>query len=146
MKVILKKDVKGLGKENELVNAKVGYARNFLFPNNLAIEATPANKKKWEEELKAREEEFQANKKQAEEIKEKLENLKIVIERKANSGKLFGAVTAQDIADELNKKGFDIDKKKIELNDTIKNTGNYSAKIKVFPEMAAKVDFEVKEN
>ncbi|MDO4604450.1 MAG: 50S ribosomal protein L9 [Helcococcus sp.] len=145
MKVILKADVKGLGKEGELVNAKTGYARNFLFPNGYAIEATPANKKLWEAEKKRQKEEFEQNKQEAEEIKTKLEATTITVEKKVGAdGRLFGSVTSGDIADALGKKGFDIDKKKVELSDNLKTQGVYAVNIRVFPEMLAKVKVEVK--
>ncbi|MGY3775976.1 50S ribosomal protein L9 [Helcococcus sueciensis] len=145
MKVILKTDVKGLGKEGDLVNAKTGYARNFLLPNGHAIEATPANKKQWEAEKKRQKEEFEQNKKEAEELKNKLEESSVVVEKKAGAdGKLFGSVTSGDIADALSEKGFDIDKKKVELSDNLKTQGVYTVNIRVFPEMVAKLKVEVK--
>lgn len=145
MKVILIEDVKGLGKKNDLVNAKTGYARNFLFPNNLAIEATKENKQAWEERMEKEAEEFAKNKSEALELKEKLEKISLTITKKAGEqGKLFGSVTTQEIADKLNEKGYDIDKKKIELKDIIKLAGIYTAKVRVFPEIAADVKFEVK--
>ena len=145
MKVILKADVKGLGKEGELVNAKTGYARNFLFPNGYAIEATPANKKLWEAEKQRQKEEFEHNKKEAEELKAKLEATSIFVEKKVGAdGRLFGSVTSGDIADALVKKGFDIDKKKVELSDNLKTQGVYTVNIRVFPEMVAQLKVEVK--
>lgn len=145
MKVILKKDVKGLGKAGELVNAKTGYARNFLFPNKLAIEATKENKLAWEEENRKRAEEFEENKKAAEELKQKLEELSIVVNKKSGEdGRLFGSVTSTDISDALSKLGFEIDKKKIELKENLKMAGNYKVNIRVFPEMLATLNVEVK--
>lgn len=145
MKVILLEDVKKLGKKDELVNAKTGYARNFLIPNGLAIEATPANKKKWMEEQARLKEEFKQNKAEAEALKAKLEELDLVVEKKSGEeGRLFGSVTAQDIADSLKEKGFEIDKKKIELSENIKTAGRYTVKVRVFPEMTADLKVEVK--
>lgn len=145
MKVILKTDVKGLGKEGELVNAKTGYARNFLFPNGYAIEATPANKKLWEAEKQRQKEKFEQNKQEAEELKAKLEAISVVVEKKAGAdGRLFGSVTSGDIADALVKKGFDVDKKKVELSDNLKTQGVYTVNIRVFPEMVAQLKVEVK--
>lgn len=146
MKVILKEDVKGLGKEGELVNAKTGYARNFLFPNGLAIEATPQNKKIWEAEKKRKKEEFEKNKQEAEDLKSKLEKLTVVVEKKVGAdGRLFGSVTSGDIADSLSKEGFEIDKKKVELSDNLKTKGTHTVNIRVFPEMVAQLKVEVKE-
>lgn len=145
MKVILKTDVRGLGKEGELVNAKTGYARNFLFPNGYAIEATPANKKIWEAEKKRQKEEYEQNKQEAEELKAKLEKISIIVEKKAGAdGRLFGSVTSGDIADALVKEGFDVDKKKVELSDNLKTQGVYTVNIRVFPEMVAQLKVEVK--
>lgn len=145
MKVILLEDVKKLGKKDELVNAKTGYARNFLIPNGLAIEATPANKKKWMEEQARLKEEFKQNKAKAEDLKAKLEELELVVAKKSGEdGKLFGSVTSQDIADELKEKGFEIDKKKVELSENIKTSGRYTVKVRVFPEMTADLKVEVK--
>lgn len=144
MKVILKQDVKGLGKEGELVNAKTGHARNLLIPNGMAIEATKANIAKWEEEKQKRKEEFEENKAEAEELKEKLEKMSVVVKKKSgDDGRLFGSVTSQDISKALEEKGFDIDKKKIEMSDNFKVAGNYTVSVRVFPEMVANLTVEV---
>lgn len=145
MKVILKQDVKGLGKEGELVNAKTGHARNLLIPHGMAIEATKENVAKWKEENKKRQEEFEENKAEAEALKEKLESTSVVVKKKSgDDGKLFGSVTSQDISKALEEKGFDVDKKKIEMSDNFKNVGNYSVNVRVFPEMVANLKVEVK--
>lgn len=145
MKVILKADVKGLGNEGELVNAKTGYARNFLFPNDLAVEATKENKKAWQEELQRRKEKFEASKAEAEDLKSRLENVAIIVKKKSGAdGKLFGSVTSNDISDALADKGIEIDKKKIELNENLKESGNYTIGVRVFPEMVANLKIEVK--
>lgn len=142
MKVILLEDVKGLGKAGELVNSKTGYFRNFLAPKNMAIEATPANKKKWEEEQAQKAAEFKANKEKALALKEDLEKDKVVLKVKGGKdGRLFGSVTAGDIAKELEAKGYDVDKKKVELKENIKTPGSRKVGIRVFPEILA--DLEV---
>ncbi|MDO5026543.1 MAG: 50S ribosomal protein L9 [Tissierellia bacterium] len=145
MKVILLEDVKGLGKKGEMVNSKVGYFRNFLSPKKLAIEATPANKKAWEEEQVRKAEIFKENKKLALGLKEKLEAAKIVVKAKGGAdGRLFGSITAGDIADQINKDlGLDIDKKKVELKENIKTDGIHKVGVRVFPEILAEVDVHV---
>ena len=145
MKIILLDDVKGLGKKGELVNTKTGYFRNFLAPKNLAVEATPANKKAWEEEQLKKAEIFKENKNLALELKEKLENTKVVLKVKSgNDGRLFGSVTSGDIAKALNEQHkYDIDKKKIELSDNIKVKSNNKDGVRVFPEILAQLDVVV---
>lgn len=144
MKVILLEDVKGLGKQNELVNAKSGYARNFLFPKGLALEATPENVKEWKLEQQKREEIYEAEKKTALELKEKLESFTLEIEGNAGAnGKLFGSITNERVTEELKKHGYDILKKKIEVP-TIKELGNYEAVIRLFPEITAQLKIFVR--
>lgn len=145
MKIILLKDVKGLGKEGELVDSKIGYARNFLFPKNLALEANPENLKKWEEEQAEKKRLHDENKKAAEELKKKLESEKVVLRAKAGEGgRLFGAITTKDIADVLAQKGIEIDKKKIE-GEVIKTLGSTEVIVKLFPEVSAKIIINVVE-
>ena len=145
MKVILLKDVKGLGKEGDLVNSKDGYARNFLFPKDLAIEATPGNLKKWEDKNRQLEEKKKEEIKEANLLKEKIENLTVDIKAKGGSaGKLFGSITSQDIATALNAQHkIDIDKRKIELKDNIKTTGLKEVDVKLYPEISAKLKINV---
>ena len=146
MKVILLKEIKGLGKEGDLVNAKDGYARNFLLPKGDAIEATPGNLKKWKE-TKAKE----ADKKKAEhgealELKEKMESISVILEGKAGEGgKLFGSITSKDIADALKSQHkIEIDRRKIELKDNIKSIGVTEVDVRVYAEITAKLKVDVK--
>lgn len=145
MKIILLEDVKGLGKKGELVNGKVGYFRNFLSPKNLAIEATPQNIKAWEEEQLRKAEIFKENQGLALQLKEKLEATKVLVKAKGGAdGRLFGSITAQDIANSINKQlGLDIDKKKVELKENIKTDGLHKVGVRVFPEILAEVDVVV---
>ncbi|MBU5428329.1 50S ribosomal protein L9 [Tissierella pigra] len=147
MKVILMKDIKGLGKEGDLVNAKDGYARNFLLPKGDAIEATPANLKKWEEEKAEQAKKKAEEHKEALELKEKIESITVVIKGKSGEGgKLFGSITSKDIADGLKSQHkIDIDRRKIELKDNIKSLGNTQVDVRVYAEVLAKLNVSVKE-
>ncbi len=147
MQVILLQDVRGLGKAGQLVKASDGYARNFLFPKKLAMEATDANVKQLEKEKAAAEAKRAADIKSAEEMKKKIESAKplIIISKAGESGRLFGAITAQDIADAFNKAyGLDLDKKKIALDTPIKNLGHTNVEVKLFQGINAKLKVEVK--
>lgn len=147
MKLILLKDVKGLGKAGDLVNAKDGYARNFLLPKGDAVEATPANLKKWKEEqaLKAEKKEQEYN--EALELKKKIESITVNIQGKAGEGgRLFGSITSKDIADALKKQHkISIDRRKIELKDNIKSLGTTQVDVRVYAELLAKLNVNVKE-
>ncbi|MBE6729915.1 MAG: 50S ribosomal protein L9 [Ruminococcaceae bacterium] len=146
MKVILTADVKGQGKKGELVNVSDGYARNFLFPKKLAIEADSAAMS----ELKNRESAAAHHKQEeidaAKALAAKLEGQKVVIHAKAGSqGKLFGAVTSKEISAELSKSlGVTIDKKKMNVAD-IKNFGEYTAEIRLYVGITAKITVSVEE-
>ena len=146
MKVVLLADVKGLGKKGELCNASDGYARNFLFPKKLAVEADSAalNELKNREEAKAhhKQEEINAAKATA----EKLNGKSVTIKAKAGSGgRLFGSVTSKEIAAEIkNSLGVEIDRKKMNVAD-IKNFGEYTAEIKLYQGITAKVTVKVTE-
>lgn len=142
MKVILTSDVDKLGKAGEMVNAKTGFARNFLLPNKLAVQATKENIKIWEEkqaELRAIERE---NIKNANELKEKIENTKVKIIAKTGEGdRLFGSITSMDIEKALKEQhGLDVDKKKIEMKDNIKSLGTFNVIVKVYPDINANLE------
>lgn len=146
MKVILTADVKGQGKKGELVNVSDGYARNFLFPKNLAVEANSAAMS----ELKNRESAAAHHKQEeidaAKALAKKLDGQKITIHAKAGGqGKLFGAVTSKEIAAEVSKVfGVTIDKKKMNVAD-IKNFGEYTAEIRLYVGITAKITVIVEE-
>lgn len=142
MKVILTSDVEKLGKAGEMVNAKTGFARNFLLPNKLAVQATKENIKIWEEkqaELRAIERE---NIKNANELKEKIENTEVKIIAKTGEGdRLFGSITSMDIEKALKEQhGLDVDKKKIEMKDNIKSLGTFNVIVKVYPDINANLE------
>ena len=147
MKIILLKDVKGLGKEGELVNAKDGYARNYLFPKKLAIEATPTNMNKWKERKKVEEAREKEEHEEALKLKKKIESLNLELKGKAGEGgKLFGSITSKDISDALKAQHkINIDKRKIELKDNIKTLGTTDVEIKVYPEVSARLTVKVTE-
>ena len=146
MKVVLLADVKGQGKKGQLVNVSDGYARNFLFPKKLAIEADNAALN----ELKNREESAAHHKKEeiaaAKATAEKLEGKSVKIIAKAGaSGRLFGSVTSKEIAAEIKKSlGVEIDRKKMSVAD-IKNFGEYTAEVKLYQGISAKITVVVSE-
>lgn len=144
MKVVLLKDVKGSGKAGDIIEAKDGYAQNFLIKRGLAkpADAQALNENKQQKEAQAfhRQETLKANK----ELREKLDQTKVTIQVKTGAnGKFFGSVTNKEISDKLANIGFDIDKKKIILADTIKNVGTYPVTVKISPEESAKIFVEI---
>jgi len=143
MKVLLIKDVKGLGKAGEIKNAKDGYARNFLIPKGYAKVATPEVIKEWEIEQAKKQAELEAELKKINEMKEKLENEKFIIRHKLGAnGQLIGSVTNKEIAEFLQQKGYEIDKKQIESK-TIKAPGIYNIDIKLGHGIHAKINLEI---
>lgn len=141
MKVILKADVKGLGKKGDIVNTSDGYARNFLFPKGAAMEATEGNLKA-QEAFKAKEAKKKAEEAEsARELAKRISGLSVTISVKTGeNGKLFGSITSKDIAEELKKQhGIEIDKKKFVLDEAIKTSGEYSVEVKVYPEISGKL-------
>ena len=141
MKVILKADIKGVGKADEIINANDGYARNFLFPKNLAVEANDGNLAKLKAKKDSQSFKKAEEKAKAEKIAEKLKNITLVLKVKAGeNGKIFGGVTSKEIAESLNKEHkIQIDKKKINLTETIKVLGKFSVEIKLYEGVVAKL-------
>ncbi|GBD93343.1 50S ribosomal protein L9 [bacterium BMS3Abin05] len=140
MKVILKQDVESVGSVGDIVEVKNGYARNYLVPQGMALEATRGNLKQIDQEKKTLELQKNREKKTAEELANKLNNTSITISVPVGEeNRLFGSVTSQDIADSLKEKDFKIDKRKIILEEPIKVLGIYSVPIKIHSEVEAKV-------
>ena len=144
MEVILREDVSNLGKSGELVKVKPGYARNYLLPRGLAYEATEGNKKRIQAEAKARVTRQAAEKTEAEAVAATLSGLAIRIAAKAGEeNRLFGSITAQDIADALAQAGHPVDKRKIELEHPIKTLGFHAVPVRVHHEVQAEVKLTV---
>lgn len=144
MEVILREDIKTLGKAGELVKVKPGYARNYLLPKGLAYEATEGNKKRIASETKARGVRLAAEKAEAEGQAAKLGGVHLTLARKAGEGdRLFGSITAQDIADALAAKGHQVDKRKIELEHPIKTVGEHTVPLRLHHEVVAEIRLSV---
>lgn len=145
MKVILQADVKGTGKKGDIREVSDGYARNYLLPRGLAVEATEANLKLLEGQRQAQEFHRGQELEEALSLKEKLGTLIVSLTAKAGAnGKLFGSITAKDVADALKKQHhIVIDKKKINLPEGIKQTGITEVEIRVYPEITATLKVEV---
>ncbi len=144
MELILREDVTSLGKAGELVRVKPGYARNFLLPRGLAYEATEGNKKRIAGETRARTARRAAEKTEAEAVAAQLGALNLTLRGKAgDEGKLFGSVTAQDIAGALESAGHPVDRRKIELGHPIKTLGAHVVAIRLHPDVHAEVRLTV---
>jgi len=145
VKVILLQNVKSLGKEGEIVNAKDGYATNFLFPKKLAIKASEENMNLLKDQIKQKEDQKILEKQTAQDLYNKIHNKTFELKAKAGSGKrLFGSVTSKEIADEISKVcNVNIDKRKIELDENIKEQGEKEILIKLHPDVTAKVIINV---
>ncbi len=144
MEVIFIKDLKNQGKKGQIKNVKDGYAQNFLIKNGYAVKKTKENLAKLNHELAKKEKEDRENKKTAEELKGKLS--KEVLEFKVKTGagdKVFGSISVKQIKDELQKKGYKIDKSKIELGNTISSLGFHNVNINLYPEIIATIKIHV---
>lgn len=147
MKVILLQDVKGKGKKGQLLEVSDGYARNFMLPKKLAIEATPDAINTMRMNDKATQERIAREKAEALEISKKLRELTVVVTAKGGgNGRLFGSVTNQEIADALKAKtGITLDKRKIVISDAIKNVGTYTVTCKLGYEISAPLTVKIEE-
>jgi len=144
MKLILKDDVKNLGQIGDSVTVKEGYARNFLIPKGLAVEANTKNVKALEHEKRKIQEVVRKAKSGAQDLGSRISAAAITIKAKAGEeDKLFGAVTAKDIVEALKKEGIEVDKKRILLDDPIKRLGSYAIAVKIHPEVSAQLNVTV---
>jgi large subunit ribosomal protein L9 len=144
MEVILKDDVLHLGNRGDLVKVADGYARNYLLPRKLALQATSANKAIVEQMKNAAARRFATEKAQAEVLAAKLTPVVLDFTRKSgDAGHLFGSVTSADIADALEAQGFEVDRRKIQLDEPLKSLGEFSVAIKLYREVTAHVKVNV---
>ena len=145
MKVILKADIKGVGKKNEIINASDGYARNFLFPKNLAVEANAENMSKLQAQKEATQFRKDTEKEDAKKVADKLTKIMVKVQVKAGeNGKIFGGVSAKDIAENLEKQhNIKIDKKKVDLKETIKTLGVHLVDVKLYEGVFGKIKVDV---
>jgi len=140
MEVILSKDVDRVGRAGQVLKVKDGYARNFLFPNNLAVPMTSANMQRLEQEKKAKAVQAEKDRKEAEALGDKLAALSLTIPVLVQEDEtFFGSIAAHDISRALQEEGFEIDKNLIILEEPIKKLGIYEVPVKVHPEVIAKV-------
>ena len=143
--VILREDVKSLGKAGELVRVKPGYARNYLLPQGLAFEATEGNKKRIAAETRARGARDQAERTEAERVAATLGAVALTLKGKAGEeGKLFGSVTAADIAAAVSEQaGVEVDRKDVHLDEPIRSVGTHEVRVHLFPEVDPVITVEV---
>lgn len=141
MKVILLDNIKGVGKKDEIINASDGYARNFLFPKKLAVEANNENLSKLKSKKQSEQYKKDVDKANAEKIAKQLNDITLSIKVKAGeNGKIFGGVTSKEISEELKKQyKLEVDKKKIVLNENIKNIGSFDISVKLYEGVTGKL-------
>ena len=140
MRVILLKDHRHLGQRGDEVDVKPGYGRNFLLPQGLALTANEANRKQFEEMRSKIEAVHVQEREEAQAIAEKLEGTRLEITKKAGeTGTLFGSVTATEIADELGKKGIEVDRRRIDLEGGIKTIGDHEVRILLHSEVTVEI-------
>ncbi|MEG2540949.1 MAG: 50S ribosomal protein L9 [Clostridia bacterium] len=145
MKVILLKDVKSIGKAGDVLEVSDGYGRNFLLKKGLAEEATAQNLFVVEQRKKANAAKLAAELAEAKEIKAKLKGQTVTVKAKCgdNNGKMFGSVTNEMVAQALQAKGFNIDKKKIDLKESIRDFGYFDVLIRIYPEVSETIKIDV---
>jgi large subunit ribosomal protein L9 len=144
IEVILREDVRTLGRAGEMVRVKPGYARNYLLPKGLAYEATEGNKKRIAAETRARTSRNEAERTEAQRVAATLAGVMLKLSGKAGEeGKLFGSITSQDIADALERQGHVVDKRRIELEHPIKTVGEHGVSVRLHPEVNAELRVSV---
>lgn len=145
MKVILKQDIKGVGKRDDVINASDGYARNFLFPKGLAVEANDGNMNNLKAKKESANFRYEKEKEEAIILSKKISEIELKLDVKAGeNGRIFGGVTSKEISENLEKQyKIKVDKKKIELKDTIKTIGRFNVNIKLFEGVSAKLTIVV---
>lgn len=144
MKVILTQDVKAQGKKGELIDVSEGYARNFLFPKKLAVEANAKELNELKNREASKQYKHDTDLANARLIAEKLSSLTVTIVSGGNEGRLYGSVTSKEIAEQLKiQHKIEIDKRKIVMNDPIKTYGSYTYDVKLFPEVVGKINVKV---
>ena len=144
MEVILKQDVAGLGYKNDIVKVRAGYGNNYLIPNGIALIATNSNKKLVQENIRQVAHKAEKLKQDAQNLANKIDDLTLEIGTKAGeSGKIFGAVTALQIADSLKSKGFEIDRKKVVLKESPKQLGTYNVTLDLHKEVKHEIKVSV---
>ena len=144
MKVILKEEVASLGKRGDTVRVSDGYARNYLIPKGLALEATTKNAKELEHQKKMIAQQAEKERKQAEGMLQQFADVTVAISRKVGEqDKLFGSVTAKDIEAALQEKGFGIDRKQVVIEEPLKSLGEHPVKIKLYPGVFADIKVSI---
>lgn len=144
MEVILKEDIQSLGYKDDVVNVRKGYARNFLIPQGKAVIATDSAKKVLAENQKQRAHKLAQIKADAQALADKLEGVTLTIGAKTSStGTIFGSVTNIQIADALNEKGFEVERKLIVIKEQVKEVGSYNAVVRLHKEISVDIPFEV---
>lgn len=144
MKVILQEDIKALGKKGQIIEVKEGYARNYLLPKKLAVEATQGNVKELNHQKEIKSQKAEREQQEAQKLAAKINGVTLTLKVKSGeNGKLFGAVTSKDIAESLAKlHKIDLDRRKIDLGENIKSVGDYEIKVKLHSQVSA--EFKVK--
>lgn len=143
MEIILKEDIIGLGYKNDIVNVKPGYGRNYLIPTGKGVIASESAKKMLAEDLKQKAHKLEKIKNEAQALADKLAEITLTIPTKVSAtGVIYGSVNSLQIADELKKEGFDIDRKIILVKD-VKEVGSYKATVKLHKEVSVEIPFEV---